>query len=294
MSDKNSNYLVAFVLMVMLVVTAFSLLKEPEEGFIPILFSSPLNLTKDKAVEAQIIFHIVNRDNKSDDPIKVIPSETIEDYYDISITLHGIHEIDEILSENNTISLPMRSFDASYIDHSKPSIETHITGWIDEQKQVHEWDVMSLINIQDISQQFKYHPLLWNYSLTWDILCSVNYSGLPDGVDVKVYPENHVFSGDSFRIVFENNRGENLYWGSDWQFKEWINGEWVTPNITRVWTALLHASRPFTKVTNGHKFPFEDGLYRISKRCWLTDDYDRDKKEWVDEFTATFYLLKTS
>ena len=285
MSDKNSNYLVAFVLMVMLAVTALSLLKEPEEGFIPIEFSSPLDLADDKAVESQIIFHIVNRDNNPDDPIKVIPTETIEDIYDISITLQGIHEIDEILPGNLTISLPMRSFDASFIEYSKPNIETHITGWIDEQKEVHEWDVLKLINIQYISQQ-------WDYSLNRDLLYTVNYTGLPDGVDVKVYPESHVFGGDSFRIVFENNRDEELFWGSSWQFEEWIDGEWVTPNITRVWTLELRSTGPFSKVTNGHRFPFEDGLYRISKRCWLTDERDRDKNEWVDEFTVTFYLVK--
>jgi len=40
------------------------------------------------------------------------------------------------------------------------------------------------------------------------------------------------------------------------------------------------------------KFPFDEGLYRITKWCILSDNYDSDKNEWIDEFVATFYLIK--
>ncbi len=56
----------------------------------------------------------------------------------------------------------------------------------------------------------------------------------------------------------------------------------------------LRATGAFSTTTNGHKFPYDAGLYRISKRCMLTDNYNRDTKEWVDEFTTTFYLIKTN
>ena len=66
MSDKNRNYLVAFVLIVMLVVTAMSLLKEPEEDLIPIEFGALLDLNKDEATRLTIGTYIVDRDNDPD------------------------------------------------------------------------------------------------------------------------------------------------------------------------------------------------------------------------------------
>ena len=120
-----------------------------------------------------------------------------------------------------------------------------------------------------------------------------NYTGLPDGVDVKVYPESRNIDGDSFRIVFENNRGASLYWGSEWRAEKWIDGEWVEQEFDWVWAAELRFTGPYSKSVDTLKFPFDDGLYRITKRCMLSDTYDRDKRIWVDEFTAIFYLIKT-
>ncbi len=126
------------------------------------------------------------------------------------------------------------------------------------------------------------------------LLSTVNYTGLPEGEDVKVYPVSHIIYDESFTIVFENNRDSELYWGSSWSVEEYVDGEWITPNITRVWTLELRGIGAYARRTDVHKFPFEDGVYRVSKRCMLTDDYDRIKKEWVDEFTASFYLIKMS
>jgi hypothetical protein len=122
---------------------------------------------------------------------------------------------------------------------------------------------------------------------------TVNYTGLPEGEDVRIYPESHIISGNTFKIVFENNRDENLYWGSEWKAEKWINGEWTYQDPNWVWTMELRIASPYSKVVDSFSFLFDEGLYRITKRCMLSDNYDRDKHEWVDEFTATFYIIKT-
>ena len=122
---------------------------------------------------------------------------------------------------------------------------------------------------------------------------AVTYTGLPEGEDVRIYPESHVISDDSFRIVFENNRDEVLYWGSYWMAERYVDGEWVHMNSDWVWTLELRFADPYSTIVNRERFPFDEGLYRITKKCMLSDNYDRDKSEWVDEFTATFYLFKT-
>ncbi|MHA2163704.1 MAG: hypothetical protein ACXABF_14900, partial [Candidatus Thorarchaeota archaeon] len=43
------------------------------------------------------------------------------------------------------------------------------------------------------------------------------------------------------------------------------------------WTAELRVTGPFSRVVNTHSFPFGDGLYRITKKCMLTDVYIRDE-----------------
>ena len=55
----------------------------------------------------------------------------------------------------------------------------------------------------------------------------------------------------------------------------------------------LRIASPYSTVIDSEKFPFSNGLYRITKRCMLSDNYDRDKHEWIDEFAATFYIIKT-
>ena len=122
----------------------------------------------------------------------------------------------------------------------------------------------------------------------------VNYTGLPEDENVKIYPEHHIIYGDSFRIVFENNRGEALYWGSYWVAEKYNgHGNWIEQNINWVWPDMLYFAEKNSTGVYKERFPFGDGLYRITKRFMLSDNYDRDKHEWVDEFAATFYLIKT-
>lgn len=122
----------------------------------------------------------------------------------------------------------------------------------------------------------------------------VNYSGLPAGEFVRVYPDSHIIKGDSFKIVFENWRFQGLYWGSSWKAEKMIDGEWVFQNPDWAWTAELRTIMSFMRKVDAHNFPFDDGLYRITKKCMLTDVYLRDEKRWESEFTVTFYLIKTS
>lgn len=121
----------------------------------------------------------------------------------------------------------------------------------------------------------------------------VNYTGLPEDEDIRIYPEHSIIYGDSFRIVFENNRNQSLYWGADWRAEKWINGEWIVPNEPIFYTLDLRHVEPFSLVVDSFRFHFDEGLYRISKRCMLSDNYDREKREWVNEFTASFYIIKT-
>ena len=126
-------------------------------------------------------------------------------------------------------------------------------------------------------------------------LFSINYTGLPVGENVRVYPKSHIITEDEFEIVFENKRNKRLYWGSYWFAEKYVNGTWVywIPDNS-AWTAELRTLFPFSRTVNKHNFPFEDGLYRITKKCRLTNNYDRERKMWVDEFTVTFYLVKES
>ena len=125
-------------------------------------------------------------------------------------------------------------------------------------------------------------------------LNSINYTGLPSNEDVKVYPENHLINGNSFKLVFENNRDTELYWGAEWKTEKWIRGEWKPIRIDWAWVSLLVSAEPHSTVVTTEKFPFSEGLYRISKNCMLTDVYLRDEERWESEFIVEFYLLKTS
>lgn len=60
----------------------------------------------------------------------------------------------------------------------------------------------------------------------WELLTQVNYTGLPEDEDVMVYPENHIISGERFKIVFVNRRDEPMYWGSEWRAEKWVNGRY--------------------------------------------------------------------
>jgi len=123
---------------------------------------------------------------------------------------------------------------------------------------------------------------------------TVNYTGLPEGVDVKVYPESHIISGNRLRIVIENNRDVELFWGSYWGAEKYIKGKWVLQNPGWGWLDYLAFTKPHSIAVGDERFPFSDGLYRITKPCMLTDKIDRVNDEWVDKFTATFYIIKTN
>jgi hypothetical protein len=122
---------------------------------------------------------------------------------------------------------------------------------------------------------------------------SVTYTGLPEDENVRIYPESHIIADDEFRIVFENNRKKSLFWGSSWSAEKCVGGEWVEQEFDWAWTAELRGIGSFGRIVNTHKFPFDAGVYRISKKCMLSDVYLRDERRWRDEFTATFYLIKT-
>lgn len=123
-------------------------------------------------------------------------------------------------------------------------------------------------------------------------LTSVNYTGLPTGENVRIHPESHIITGDTFQIIYENNRDENLYWGSDWSAEKWVDGEWITPNYTWIFTLELRFSDPHSTVVDSFKSPFDTGVYRITKQIMLTNNYDRENHKWIDQFTATFYIIK--
>ena len=151
MSLKKNYTIVTIVLVLVIATSVMSYLREePEEEFIPIEFNALLDLTDDVAVKNQIIFYLVNRDNP-DDTIKVVNFDTIDTQYNISITLQDIRETENSPMENQTDSTQIRFFTASYIDYSKPEIETHLSGWIDEHKHIHEWDVVSFQLVESSS-----------------------------------------------------------------------------------------------------------------------------------------------
>lgn len=124
-------------------------------------------------------------------------------------------------------------------------------------------------------------------------LTKVNYTGLPAGENVRIHPESHIITGDTFKIIYENNRDKPLYWGSYWKAEKNISGEWVQQNHTNwVWPDILYFAERNSTAVQECKFPFDDGAYRITKKIMLSDNYDREKHEWVDQFTATFYIIK--
>lgn len=260
-----------------------------ETKFKPILFSSLLDLSDSQAVETTIVSYIVNRDNKDENIFKVHDLKTVISEYNISIHLDFIEKANGT-GFVETWSNERRWFSASFIDPSDSDKETSIAGWIDTFRQIVIWDI-SEIKIAYIDTGPT--PTSEIYSFNMDLLYTVNYTGLPAHENVNIYPESHHIT-DSFKIIFENNRPEELCWGSDWQFEKWENEKWITPNVTQVWTLELRVLYAYGKTTNLHKFPYDEGIYRISKRCMLTDNYDRDRKEWVDEFTTSFYIVKTS
>ena len=150
MSLKKKYTVVAVVLIIVIAASVMSYLREEPKAFMPIEFDALLDLTDDSAVENQIIVYLVNRDTP-DDIIKVVNFETIGTQYNITITLQDIRETENSPIENQTDSSQIRFFTASYIDYSKPEIETHLSGWIDEHKHIHEWDVVSIQWIEDSS-----------------------------------------------------------------------------------------------------------------------------------------------
>jgi hypothetical protein len=161
--------------------------------------------------------------------------------------------------------------------------------WVDDLYVSHvnynpDWDVLYVNPVEN---------LLEKAGMEDDRFYHVNYTGLPEGEDVRIHPVSHVFSGNEFGIVFENNRNQSLYWGADWKAEKWVDGEWVTPEGAIFYTLDLRHTEPYGSVFDSFSFPFDAGLYRITKRCMLSDNYDRDKRVWVDEFTASFYIIKT-
>ncbi|TFH15110.1 hypothetical protein E4H04_08995 [Candidatus Bathyarchaeota archaeon] len=156
-----------------------------------------------------------------------------------------------------------------------------------------ECEELSKILIVNVTDTFPNYIERLDVSLPYNFE-TVNYTGLPEGEDVRIYPESHIVIDDRFRIVFENNRDEALYWGSYWMAEKYVEDEWVIQNVGWVWTLELRFIDPYSTTVDSERFLFDDGLYRITKRCMLSDNYDRDKKEWIDEFAAIFYLFKIS
>ena len=133
----------------------------------------------------------------------------------------------------------------------------------------------------------------YNYLINKNLFYTVNYTGLPEAVDIKVYPENHIVTGSRLRIVIENNRDKDLHWGSYWRAEKYIKGKWVLQDPGWGWPDFLAFTRPYRTDVDDVRFPLSGGLYRISKQCMLTDKIDRVTDEWVDEYTASFYIIKT-
>ncbi len=148
MSDKNSSYLLALVFVVMLSVTAMSLLKESEEAVTPIEFNSLLDLTDDQAIKSSIIAYLVNRDNEPNAPIKIIQTDQAESINNITLELLDIREMNTTSQNNETIQRNVRFFIASYIP--KPGKEVQITGWIDEKRRVEEWDNLIIHSVTGV------------------------------------------------------------------------------------------------------------------------------------------------
>lgn len=147
MSDKNSNYLVAFVLMVMLAVTAMSLLKEPEEDLLPIEFGALLDLNNEKASRLTIGMYIVNGENNPD-IVTIVTDETLEEMR-ITIVLGEIKNFTEvwILKNQTDINGPVRQFEAIVKDVFGNE-EEEIHGWIDQRRNVYVSFVVSWYNVQ--------------------------------------------------------------------------------------------------------------------------------------------------
>ncbi|MCW4012904.1 MAG: serpin family protein [Candidatus Bathyarchaeota archaeon] len=142
MSTKKDYYVVVSVLVLILAISVTSYLRDkPEEELISIEFSALLDLTDDDAVEKQIIFYLVNRDS-APDVVKAVNYDTVYSEYSISVTLQNIRDI--VVIENQTETSKVRFFTTSFIDYSKPDVETHLSGWIDENRHVQEWDGVSI------------------------------------------------------------------------------------------------------------------------------------------------------
>jgi len=138
---------VAIVFLVVVIVGTVPIILQNNsdiQNFKTIQFGALLDLTNDHSVKTTIISYLVNRDKEPDDPIKIINQETLESDYKIIIELGAIRELNETYFSNQTSSSQMRFFTASYIDNSKPNKEAHLTGWIDEHRKVHEWDVLAI------------------------------------------------------------------------------------------------------------------------------------------------------
>ena len=138
---------IAFLLLSILVVSVSIGLLNDSSGdqaeYGAIEFSAPLNLTNERAVESSIISYLVNRDSE-DDIIKIHGFETVDGYYNISIELGAVRELNEAVHVNQTGSSLKRFFSATYMDLSNPLVETSLSGWIDENRKVSEWDVLQL------------------------------------------------------------------------------------------------------------------------------------------------------
>ena len=128
-----------------------------------------------------------------------------------------------------------------------------------------------------------------------DLLTIVNYTGLPEGEDVRIYPANHTFSGKKLWIVIENNRNESLYFGSEWKAEKWDNGRWVYKKPPwDAWTSILLVAEPNNTTTFNVNAFFDPGIYRITKDFMLTENYLRDEQRWESKFTVQFIVYKTS
>jgi serpin B len=143
-SVKRDYYIVASILVLILSVSVMSYLREkPEQELFPIEFGALLDLTDDKAVETQIISYLVNRDSKPN-VVKIVNFDTINTEYNISITLQDIINTEGSSLENQTKSSQIRFFTVTFVNNSTPDIETNLSGWIDENMHVYEWNWLSI------------------------------------------------------------------------------------------------------------------------------------------------------
>ncbi|MBN2333950.1 hypothetical protein JXL21_00215 [Candidatus Bathyarchaeota archaeon] len=219
MSLRRIIGLASVFLVLVIVGTAPTLQNNLENTSIPIRFEVPVNLRDDDSVRAIIISHLVNQDKGTDEPIKIINQETLESDYDISVELGAIREMNETSIDNRTALVRVRFFIASYVDFSKPNKETHLSGWIDEHRNVHVWDGVTIYWVKSSTHA----PSMW-IPFHDDDYCINKFieTTSDDGYEywnvtvgpVEMSPEGSNTEGKKIRMFSANTKwGDNeVYW----------------------------------------------------------------------------------